>query len=127
MSHRERRLEPRIQPFVQRCVALAGDRRIPGYVTDLSARGARIISPEKPPPVGTPVILEMAFRRPERRVRIMGSMKWAHSQRDKKDFVFGLAFVDLKREDEELLARVIADFAERAARLGSASATGREG
>jgi hypothetical protein len=127
VSHRERRLEQRIQPFIKRCVAIAGDHRIPGYVTDLSTRGAKIISPEEPPPVGAPIILEMTFRRPERRMRIKGSIKWTRSQHVKQDFIFGLAFLELTREQQELLEEVIANFADRAARLGLDFSTGREG
>ena len=38
----DKRKADRVQPFVVRCLIVDGARRIPGYLTDLSATGAQV-------------------------------------------------------------------------------------
>jgi hypothetical protein len=83
----------------------------------LSDQGARVASPAPPPAIGAKTTIEIRFQRPRRQLLLKGVVRWQQARQDCKDFIFGLAFARLKSNDRRLLASVIAEFAERAAKL----------
>ncbi len=116
-STRQTRAAPRIWPFVVSChVVVDGHRRVPGYLTEISEAGARVLCHEEPPSPGSQVVLEVRLGRRLVRSRLAARVIWA-----KEDpagaCVFGLAFAEIGSEERGLLEAVVAEFRRRAAEL----------
>lgn len=114
----EKRQTPRIQPYVVPCRILDGDRRVNGYITDLSPRGARITCEQEPPAVGHVVTLEVRFARRHGKARLSGRVQWSRPLlHPDKGHDFGLTFEGLQRREQELLEAVVKDFHRQAEQL----------
>ena len=114
----EKRRTPRIQPYVARCGVVAGERRLAGYLADLSPRGARV-SCEAPPPVpGEAVVLEVRFGRQPRYSRLPAEVKWVKASAEGAlGHTFGLTFTGVTPEEQRVLESVVEEFHRRAAQL----------
>lgn len=110
----DKRKTARIQPFVARCLVVDGERRLAGYLTDISPRGAQVTSDEPPPEPGAAVVLEVRLA-PVRRCRLPASVRW--SDEAPTGHVCGLTFGELTAQDRSLLEDVIDRFRRRAAEL----------
>lgn len=114
----EKRETPRIQPFVVPARILDGDRRLSGYVTDLSPRGARVTSEGEPPAVGHVIVLEIRFARRQGKARLSGRVQWSRPLlHPAKGHDFGVTFEGLQRREQELLEAVVKDFHKQAEQL----------
>jgi len=107
----------RIWPFVVSChVVVADERRLPGYLTDISAAGARVLCDEDPPWVGSGVVLEVRLGRRLVRTRLPARVIWL-GDGPAGARVFGLAFAEIGSEERAILEAVVADFQRRASEL----------
>jgi hypothetical protein len=114
----EKRETPRIQPYVVPCRIVDGDRRLPGYVTDLSPRGARVTCEGEPPAVGHVIGLEIRFARRQGKARLSGRVQWSRPLlHPAKGHDFGVTFEGLQRREQELLEAVVKDFHKQAEQL----------
>lgn len=114
----DQRRTPRIQPFVAPCRLVAGERRTPGYLSDLSPRGARVSCDEEPPPVGTNVVLEVRFGREVAYSRLPAEVEWVQLGLDPSAAPdIGLSFKDTTPEDQDVLDAVVEEFRRRAEQL----------
>ncbi|MGE0456249.1 MAG: PilZ domain-containing protein [Vicinamibacteria bacterium] len=116
-DHNEKRQTPRLQPFVTACQVDDGARRLRGWLTDLSLKGARVAIEQELPPVGGAVTIEVRFgRRPP--ARLSCRVKWAQPAPDPSETAtFGVTFEGLDPERQALLRTVIEEFQQRAAAL----------
>jgi hypothetical protein len=114
---REKRQTPRLQPFVTACQVEDGPRRLRGWLTDLSLKGARVAIEQELPPVGGTVTIEVRFgRRPA--TRLQCRVKWTQPAPDPSETAsFGVTFEELDAERQALLRAVIDEFQQRAAAL----------
>ena len=114
----EKRRTQRIQPYVARCRVVAGERRLGGYLADLSPRGVRV-SCEAPPPVpGEAVILEVRFGRQPGYSRLPAEVKWVKASAEGGgSHVFGLTFTGVTPEEQRVVEAVVEEFHRRAAQL----------
>lgn len=112
----EKRQTPRIRPFVASCNVVDKERRVSGYLTELSPDGARIQCSEEPPPPGSPVVLEVRLGRRMVRSRLAASVKWVGEVAG-GGWVFGLTFGEIGSEERDLLEAVVEEFRRRAAEL----------
>lgn len=116
MAYRpEKRRIPRIQPFVTPCRVSAGERRLSGYLIDLSPQGARVSTEVPPPASETIVVLEVRLGARAARSRLPGRVKWIQPADD--GHVFGVVFEGLSAEAERALEGVVEEFKKRAAAL----------
>lgn len=115
MPHPEKRRTPRIQPYLAPCRVIVGEARVPGYVTDLSLRGARVRSEDEPPTADTSVILEMRLGGGIAHSRLSARVKWMRATDE--GYTFGVVFEALAEEAEEALRTVLDEFKKRAAAL----------
>ena len=111
----EKRVTPRIQPYVAPCRVLSGERRIPGYLADLSVRGARVACDTVAPEVGAAVVLEVRFGRQVRHSRLAAEVKWAKPS--ETGHVFGLTFTSVTPQEQLILESVVDEFRRRAAQI----------
>ena len=109
----EKRSVPRVQPFIAPCLLLDGERRVVGYLTDLSPRGAQVACDEPPPSPGSTVTLEVKFTPPTPRCRVPAHVRWCEPR--PTGHVCGLTFEGLQGEDRTILEEVI----ERVRRLAA--------
>jgi len=109
----EKRSVPRVQPFIAPCLLLDGERRVVGYLTDLSPRGAQVACDETPPAPGSTVTLEVKFTPPTPRCRVPAHVRWCEPR--PTGHVCGLTFEGLQGEDRTILEEVI----ERVRRLAA--------
>ena len=117
-QRREKRKTARIQPYVAPCRILDGDRRLPGYVTDLSPRGARVTCEAESPAVGQVVVLEVRFARRQGRPRLSGRVQWRRPLlHPAKGFDFGVTFEGLQAREQEILEAVVREFHRQAEQL----------
>jgi hypothetical protein len=114
---RSQRATHRIWPFVVSCHVVQGDRRIPGYLTELSGAGARVLCHEEPPPTGSAVVLEVRLGRRPTRSAFPANVVWS-GDGPAAARVFGLAFGEIGSDERRLLDAVVEDFQRRAAELG---------
>ena len=116
-EHNEKRQTPRLQPFVTACQVEDGARRLRGWLTDLSLKGARVAIEQALPPVGGSVTIEVRFgRRPP--ARLQCRVKWVQPAPDPSETGnFGVTFEGLDAERQSLLKAVIDEFQQRAAAL----------
>ena len=112
----DKREVPRIEPFVVPCQLVEGARRRAAYLTDLSARGARVSLDGATPAVGASVALELRIGRQVARSRLRGLVKWVRA-RDGGGHEFGLTWSGLKARDRSALLTVIEEFRRRAAQI----------
>jgi hypothetical protein len=109
----EKRSVPRVQPFIAPCLVIEGERRVVGYLTDLSPRGAQVACDEAPPAPGSVVTLEVRFTPPTPRCRVPAHVRW--SKPGASGHVCGLTFKGLGDEDRAILEEVV----ERVRRLAA--------
>ncbi len=112
----EKRRTLRIQPYVVPCRITAGARRLPGYLTDLSTKGARVSCDVEPPAAGR-VILEVRFGRQVRYSRLPAEIKWTHPPSASESHTLGLTFDGVTAEEQAILESVVAEFQRRAEQL----------
>jgi hypothetical protein len=106
----------RIQPFVASCRYLQGERRIPGFLTDLSRAGARIHSDVEPPGEGETITLEVRMGRLATHVRLPATVRWGRPS-ERGGHVFGVSFDGIGPDEQKILDGVIEEFRRRAAQL----------
>jgi hypothetical protein len=117
MSPREeKRRAPRIQPFVAPCRYVVGDRRISGFLTDLSSKGGRIHTDAEAPAVGTLLTLEARLGRQATHLSIPATVRWARPG-PRGGSLIGMSFDGLDSEVQGVLDGVIDEFRRRAASL----------
>jgi hypothetical protein len=112
----EKRQNPRIQPFVASCRYLEGERRVPGFLTDLSRGGARIHSDVEAPAQHTTIAVEVRMGRLATHVRLPATVRWRRPS-DRGGFIFGVSFDGIGPEEQKILDGVIEEFRRRAAQL----------
>jgi hypothetical protein len=113
----EKRKAIRIQPFVVPCRVHAGARTLAGYLTDLSAHGARVSSND---PLGhdvRSVTIEVRFTRASPVARLPARLRWRKPGRREagEAVVFGITYGKLPRADQALLRSALREFRRRAA------------
>ncbi|HET8644008.1 MAG TPA: PilZ domain-containing protein [Vicinamibacteria bacterium] len=111
----EKRSVPRVQPFIAPCLLIFGERRVGGYLTDLSPRGAQVSCDEEPPEAGSVITLEVRFTPPTPRCRVPAHVRWTKPAASGHQC--GLTFEDLGEEDRAILEDVIARVRRLAAQL----------
>lgn len=116
-AQREQRRTPRIQPFVARCKVIDGERELPGYLADLSTRGARVSANAPLSPGAQTVVIEVRFGR-RAPTRLPARVKWLKpGTKQGEAAVFGVVFEDIGPEGEALLESVVKEFHRRAEQL----------
>ena len=119
---KDKRKTRRIEPYLAPCRILVGRRRLSGYVTNLSERGARVYCDEKPPLVGQAVLLEIRFRTGVAFSRLRAQARWVRIASDVTGFhSFGASFRGLSPEEKQAVAGVLQEFRRRAALLLAAA------
>jgi uncharacterized protein (TIGR02266 family) len=116
-SAKEKRAVPRIQPFVIRCRLHCGERVLPAYLTDLSAKGARVSCEADPPAVGSQVDMDLRFRGQHGPCRVRAEVKWVKAQAGPARHSMGVRFVGAASEARALIETVVGEFQEKASRL----------
>jgi hypothetical protein len=115
---KDKRKTRRIEPYLAPCRIVVGRRRLSGYVTNLSVRGARVYSDEKPPRVGQRLTLELRFRARAARHRLPAETRWVRTASDVAGLhSFGVSFKGLTSEGRRTVESVLVEFRERAALL----------
>lgn len=104
-----------MQPFIAPCVLVFGERRVGGYLTDLSPRGAQVSCDEAPPEPGSAITLEVRFTPPTPRCRVPAHVRW--SKPATKGHQCGLTFEGLGDDDRATLEEVVARVRRLAAQL----------
>jgi hypothetical protein len=112
----EKRQHPRIQPFVASCRYLDGERRIPGFLTDLSRAGARIHADVEAPAEKATISVEVRMGRVATHVRLPATVRWSKPS-ERGGYVFGVSFDGIGAEEQKVLDGVIEEFRRRAAQL----------
>jgi PilZ domain len=117
-QRKEKRRTPRIQPYVVPCRILDGDRRLPGYLMDLSVRGARVTCEQDAPAVGQLIVLEVRFARRHGRASLGCRVQWSRPLlHPAKGSEFGVTFEGLAPREKELLEAVVRDVHSQAEQL----------
>jgi hypothetical protein len=114
---KEKRRAQRIQPFVAPCRYVLGDKRLPGFLTDLSERGGRIRTDAEPPAPGAAVTVEARLGRQAVPVRIRATVRWA-GPAPRGGSMFGVSFDDIGPEERKVVEGVVEEFRRRAASIG---------
>lgn len=116
---REKRKTPRVQPYVAPCRVVAGPRRQPGYVTELSFEGARVSTEDPPPEPGSAVVLEVRLGRRIAPTRLQAEVKWVQAPMAGSGaaFVFGATFTDSAPDAKKRLQQALDEFRRRAEEL----------
>jgi hypothetical protein len=111
----EKRRTPRIQPYVAPCRVATGERRLRGYLADLSSAGARVSCDGPAPAVGARVVLEVRFGSQVRHSRLPAEVKWVRADEEVGGrHVFGLTFSGVGAEEQRVLDSVVDEFRRRA-------------
>jgi len=113
----EKRQTQRIQPFVAPCRYVLGDRRFPGFLTDISERGGRVHTEAEPPAPGTTLVVEARLGRQAVHLRIPGTVRWSRPA-PRGGFLFGMSFDGIGPEETKILDAVVDEFRRRAASIG---------
>src|SRR5688500_131696 len=113
----EKRLTPRVQPFVAPCHVATGARRLRAYLTDLSLEGARVACDAAPPALAERVTVEVRLPRQAARSRLRGKVKWVQPAENRNGHAFGITFEGMTPEGQAALAAVLAEFRRLAAEL----------
>ena len=106
----------RIQPFVAPCRYVIGEKRLPGFLTDLSERGGRIHTETEPPAAGTRLTVEARLGRQAVPVRIPATVRWARPS-PRGGFVSGVSFEGIGPDEQKILEGVVEEFRRRAASI----------
>jgi len=112
----DKRGAARVQPFVVRCLIVDGARRLPGYLTDLSATGAQVTVEGEAPAAGAPVVVEVRLGKeatPTAR-RLAATVQWARGETPAPSF--GITF-QITDEDRQAIEAVLADVRRKAAQI----------
>jgi hypothetical protein len=115
---REKRSSPRVQPYVARCRLRFSGQTIPGYVTDLSVRGARVLIEDEAPAAGARRELEVRFRHALRYCRLAAEVMWARMAGAGRGKTVGVRFLEMGGEERAALDRIVEEFHAQAARIG---------
>jgi hypothetical protein len=118
VTRAEKRSSPRVQPFVARCRVRFSERAVPGYLTDLSVRGARVLVEDQVPAAGTRLALEVRFRHAPRHALLSAEVKWARAAGASGGYCLGVRFLDLGGDERALIERIVSEFHAQAARIG---------
>ena len=110
----DKRGAERVQPFVVRCLIVDGARRLPGYLTDLSATGAQVTVEGEAPAAGAPVVVEVRLGREATARRLAATVQWARDQTPAPSF--GVTF-QITDEDRQAIEAVLADVRRRASEI----------
>lgn len=109
----EHRRTPRLQPFVVPCTVLSEARKLRGFLTDLSHRGARISCEAGVPEDGSEVVIEVRFSRRAKMARLPGRVRWSRPS-EAATASFGVLFESPSAEARALLESVVEEFRRRA-------------
>jgi len=119
---KDKRKTRRIEPYLAPCRIVVGRRHLSGYVTNLSVRGARVYSDEKPPRVGQRLTLELRLRMRVAKHRLRAEARWVRTASDVTGLhSFGVSFKGLTSAERQTVESVLVEFRERAALLLEAS------
>lgn len=112
----DKRSVQRVQPFVVRCVVVDGARRVPGYLTDLSASGAQVTVEGAPPAAGASVVVEVRLGRGAAATarRLAATVQWARGEKPPPSF--GVTF-QIDDEERQAIEAVLADVRRRASEI----------
>lgn len=113
---REKRQALRIPPFVAPCRYVLDERRVAGFLTDLSSHGARVHTEQEPPPVDARVIVEIRLGRQATHLRLPAAVEWARSSA-RGGFVFGVSFEGIGPQEQRVIDGVVEEFRRRAASI----------
>ena len=113
---REKRQNPRIQPFVAACRYVVDEERIAGFLTDLSRGGARIHADVEGPAAGSAIAVEVRMGRVATHVRLPATVRWSQPS-SRGGFVFGVSFDGIGPDEQKILDEVIEEFRRRASQL----------
>ncbi len=115
---RDQRKTRRIEPYLAPCHIHVGRRRLSGYVTNLSTRGARVYTDEKAPRAGQAMVVEIRFRPRSAAHRLPAEVRWVRTASDITGLhSFGVSFRGLKPEERRSVESVLAEFRRRAEAL----------
>lgn len=118
---KDKRRTRRIEPYLAPCRLLVGRRRLAAYVTNLSARGARVYCDETPPRVGQRVTLELRLKARTGHSRLPAETRWTRIASDVTELSsFGVTFKGLKPEERRAIESVLLEFRRRADVLAEA-------
>jgi hypothetical protein len=114
----EKRASARVQPFVVRCLIVDGARRLPAYLTDLSATGAQVTVEGEPPAAGASVVVEVRLGRDAAATarRLPATVQWARDAKPPPPPSFGVVF-RITDDDRRAIEAVLADVRRRASLL----------
>jgi hypothetical protein len=113
---KEKRRTPRIQPFVAPCRYVLGERRLPGFLTDISRGGGRVQTEAAVPAVGALVTVEARLGRQALPVRLRATVRWVGAA-PRGGSVFGVSFEGIGPDERAVLDGVVAEFERRAASI----------
>jgi PilZ domain len=116
---REKRTTPRIQPYIVPCLLIdvTGERRLSGYLTDLSSRGGRVACEGQAPEAGEAIALEFRIGRQVDSSRIKAAVKWVkRASRGMRSV--GLRFEGVAAAERKALEALVAEFRQRVAEIG---------
>jgi hypothetical protein len=118
MPQDEKRRTPRIQPYVAPCRVLDQERRISGYVMDLSPSGARVTVAAAPPAPGASIVIEVRFARYAPYSLLPAQVRWVKGPEGPKGtYAFGMTFEGLTGDQQRVLSAVVEEFRQRAEEL----------
>jgi hypothetical protein len=112
----DKRGAARVQPFVVRCLVVDGARRLPAYLTDLSATGAQVTVEGEPPAAGASVVVEVRLARDAAARRLPATVRWARDDDPPPPPTFGVVF-RIGDEDRRAIEAVLADVRLRASQI----------
>jgi len=109
----DKRKTERVQPFIVRCLVADGARRIPGYLTDLSAGGAQLTVEGEPPAAGASVVVEVRLGKGADVTsrRLPATVQWARAGAPPR--TFGVTF-QVDEAERRAIEDVLADVRRRA-------------
>ena len=112
----DKRATARVQPFVVRCLIVDGARRLPAYLTDLSATGAQVTVEGEPPAAGASVVVEVRLGREAAARRLPATVQWARDEDPPPPPSFGVVF-RIGEDDRRAIEAVLADVRRRASQI----------
>lgn len=116
MPSSEKRKVQRVEPFIVHCLIVDGERRVDGYLMDLSPRGARVSCSGDCPDVGASVVLEVRLGGKVGHSRLSGQVMWARADRSTAR-MFGVTFQGMSDAEQREVEAVLENFQRRAALL----------
>ncbi len=113
----EKRRTLRIQPFVAPCRYVLGEQRLPGFLTDISRAGGRVLTEATAPAVGALVTVEVRLGHKALPVHLAATVRWVGSS-PRGGTLFGVSFDGIGPDEQAILDGVVAEFERRAASIG---------